>query len=438
MQSDKLSGLKPPPFFLRNSRLAAAFIVFMNFLFISCDKTDTSVTAAGDEIVYVQTNNFAENQNAILAYKNSGDGKLMPLTGSPFLTGGTGLGNPNQILGPADSDNQILITADKKFLLVTNAGSNNITVFSIQANGSLVPVAGSPFPSGGQTPSSIGASGSYIYVVNKSQDPLHTITQAPNYTALMIDAGGKLTLIPGATFETTPGSSPAQALVSRDRKFLFGADFLGFMLNPARGTLRSFVINTSPVITQVAGTPYTIPNGGGALGLWQHPTENILYAGFPTQNKFGIYTIDPSSGALSFKSSVSAGPAACWIRTNKAGSRLYTLNSAENSISVFNTENPLSPVSLDKFSLKNSGPLIPNGMGGFSTTSEDFSFEFSGDEKFLYVLCQHTNQDFTIGNYNYFHVLSVAPDGRLSEPGEPLQMPVAANVRPQGIAVYGM
>ena len=420
----------------RNTRLAAAFAVLLSFFLVSCDKTDNSVAAAGDEIVYMQTNNFVDNQNAILAYKNSGDGMLVPLAGSPFLTGGTGLGNPNQILGPADSDNQIMITADKKFLLVTNAGSNNITVFSIQTDGSLVPVAGSPFSSGGQTPSSLWASGSYIYVVNKSQDPLHTITMAPNYTALMMDAGGKLSPIPGATFETTPGSSPAQALVSRDRKFLFGADFLGFMLNPARGTLRSFVINTSPVITPVAGTPYTIPDGGGALGLWQHPAENILYVGFPTQNKFGIYTIDPASGALLFKSSVNAGPAACWIRTNKSGSRLYTLNSAENSISVFNSESPMAPVSLDKFTLKNSGPLIPNGMGGSSTTSEDFSFEFSTDEKFLYVLSQHTSKDFSIGNYNYFHVLTVATDGRLTEPGEPLQVPVAATVRPQGLAVY--
>lgn len=422
--------------FLRNAGRSWLFAVLLCSLFASCDKADTNVIAANDEIVYMQTNNFLDNQNAIIAYKNSGDGMLTQIAGSPFLTGGAGIGNPMQILGPDDSDNQIMISADKKFLLVTNAGSNTITVFSIMPDGSLTPVPGSPFPSGGQTPVSLSASGNYIYVANKSQDPLHAIVRTPNYTAFTIDPAGKLTQVPGATIETSPGSSPSQVLVSYNKKFLFGTDFLGFMLNPAKGSLRSFVINTSPLITPVTGTPYSIPVGGGALGLWQHPTENILYVGFPTQAKVGVYTIDPVSGGLSFVTSVSAGPAACWIRTNKAGNRLYSLNSAENTISVFNSSSAQSPVSMDKFALKNAGPLIPDGMGNFSTTSEDFSFEFSTDEKFMYVICQHTNTDFTIGNFNYFHVLSVSATGLLSEPADPLPIPVAPNVRPQGIAVY--
>ena len=59
--------------------------------------------------------------------------------------------------------------------------------------------------------------------------------------------------------------------------------------------------------------------------------------------------------------------------------------------------------------------------------------KFSADEKYLYVISQNTNPDLTAGNFNYLHALVVGDDGLLSEPGEPIQLPVDADVRPQGI-----
>jgi Lactonase, 7-bladed beta-propeller len=75
-------------------------------------------------------------------------GVLLPLTGSPTtkLTGGT---DPVSI--------QQLTIGATTFLYVANAGSNNISVFSFTpgTGGVLTPVLGSPFPSGGTTPTSI-------------------------------------------------------------------------------------------------------------------------------------------------------------------------------------------------------------------------------------------------------------------------------------------
>ena len=73
--------------------------------------------------------------------------------------------------------------------------------------------------------------------------------------------------------------------------------------------------------------------------------------------------------------------------------------------------------------------------GTMFTTSEDFHLAFSPDEKFLYVVSQHTNKDFSIGSYNFIHSLSVSVDGTLSEPVEPTKLPVSADIRPQGVAV---
>lgn len=409
--------------------------LFMALAIIACGCNKNPTTISSREIVYVESNNFMDNQNSILAYEHTQSGTFVPITGSPFLTSGAGVANPHQDLGPDDSDTQLKMSEDGKFLFAVNSGSNTIAVFSIQNDGSLTAVPGSPFPSGGQTPVSIDVKGQYVYVVNKSDDPIHPITQNPNYVVFTVDAAGKLTLISSSKIETTPGSSPAQALVSKDGKFLFGADFLGFKLTPLVGTLRSFTINSSGLITPVPGTPQYIPGMGGALGLWQHPSSNTLYVGFPLQGKFAIYNINSTSGSLNFISTVDAGPAACWIRTSKSGNRLYVLNSGENSISMYNSSSPQAPTSLGKIMLKNSGPIYM-AMGLPFTTSEGFAFEFSASEKNLYVVSQHTNPDFNIGNYNYLHALTVADDGTLSEPNGPLQLPVTSNIRPQGVVVY--
>ncbi len=64
------------------------------------------------------------------------------------------------MLGPDDTDDPIVISDDGQYLLAVNGGSNTIAVFNISPNGSLQEVAGSPFPSGGQTPCSIAINGS--------------------------------------------------------------------------------------------------------------------------------------------------------------------------------------------------------------------------------------------------------------------------------------
>ncbi|HEY2720811.1 MAG TPA: hypothetical protein VGI82_03740, partial [Chitinophagaceae bacterium] len=157
------------------------------------------------DIVYLETNDL--NQNAILAYWQKDDSTLIQLAGSPFLTGGTGIANPMQALGPDDDDNQLLITSNKNFLLAVNPGSNNISVFKIHEAGILESVDGSPFSSEGQSPVSIGQNGDYIYVVNKAvdttSDKQNTI---PNYTIFTLDQSGRLHHVPNSTVETTKGS----------------------------------------------------------------------------------------------------------------------------------------------------------------------------------------------------------------------------------------
>jgi 6-phosphogluconolactonase (cycloisomerase 2 family) len=385
------------------------------------------------EVVYIQTNNYMKSQNAIIAYRNVGNNKLVPVLGGPFFTGGSGVANPNQILGPNDSDGEIKISNDRRFLLAVNSGSNTIAVFKINIDGTLSPVDGSPFPSGGETPVSIDQWQQYIFVVNKSQNPEQPSTQKPNYTTFILQGNGSLTPVPNSTIELPAGSSPSQVLVSRTHSFVFGDDFLSFQLTPPQGTLRSFTVNNTGILMPVAGTPMSIPNGGGALGLWQNPTKDVLYVGFPTQAKLGIYDVNGTTGMLTYKSSVQANTAACWVRTNSVGDNVFVLNSGVNSVSCYNAFNPEMLTLLNELKLKNSGPTYM-ANGATVTSSECFSMGVSSNDKWLYVVSQHTNPDFSIGNFNYLHVLSIGVNG-ITEPGEPMQLPVPNTVRPRGVAV---
>lgn len=327
----------------------ACIVLTLSLNLSSCHDNDNNNN--NKDILYIQTNEFNGNQNAVLAYRhNPATGVLEQIPGSPFLTNGSGVGNPMQLLGPSDSDFELEKTSDGKYLLAVNSGSNTIAVFDVHSDGSLSHVAGSPFPSGGETPVSIDVSGSKVYIVNKSQNPLNPTTTAPNYSVFNMDANGTLTPVPGDnSFETTPGSSPSQALVARNGHYVFGDDFLGFMLMPAVGTLRSFRMDPQGILDPISGTPYVLPPGAmpdnGALGLWEHPSDNVLYVGLPLQSKVGIFAIDYNAGGLTLETTVPAGLAACWIRTNRSGDRMYVLNSGDNTIQVYNTSNAHLPVS---------------------------------------------------------------------------------------------
>ena len=401
-------------------------------LFVSCDKLPIHFPPGGGggsnsfkEIVYVENNDT--NQNAILAYVNNGDGQLQQLPGSPFYAGGTGFRYNVQQVHANASDNEIIISNDRKFLLAVNSGSNTIAVFNIHSDGTLSPVPGSPFPSGGVFPVSLAQWQQYIYVANKNKFPLQNGYPTPNYIALRLETDGSLTSVPGARADLPTNYSPTQVLVSRNNPFLFGAEFVN--------NISHYTINSNGSLGSL-GTAY-VP-AADVYGLCQHPVSDILYAGFPQEGKTAVYDINPTTGALTYKTSVSSGNGASTMRSNSAGDRLYVLDSYDNAVSVLNTSNAEAPTVLSRLALKNPGP--PYYVHGAAwTSSECYSLGLSSNEKFLYVVSQNINFDnipAATGNNNWFHILSVQSDGALTEPDSAIQLPVGSRIQPGGVAVY--
>ena len=104
--------------------------------------------------VFVQTNE--EEGNQVLAFRRDPDGQL---TGpDPQPTGGRGDGVPHLA-----SQGSVVLTADQEHLLVTNAGSDDVSVFSVR-DGDLALVA--TLPSGGRAPKSVAEHAGLVYVLN--------------------------------------------------------------------------------------------------------------------------------------------------------------------------------------------------------------------------------------------------------------------------------
>lgn len=408
----------------------------------SCTSDSTgpgSPNALPTGVLYVEGNDPTAGQNAVLAYRRAADGSLTPLPGSPFRTGGTGVANPTQMLGPDDADQTVVADSARRVLYVVNGGSNTIAVLHIAADGSLTPVAGSPFPSGGVDPSSVGLAGNRLVVVNKAQDPAQNAGGGtPNYTVFSIGGDGALTPVPESTVTSVPGASPSQALVTPGG-VVIGADFLAPIAPAPAGSLRAFALSTGGTLPPAPGTPLQLPGGPAmmrvALGLGAHPSQPVVYVGFTLQNKLGVYTYGPD-GALTYVTAVAnSGMALCWVRPTRTGATLYTSNTLTNSVSRYDATNALSPVERQQLVLREPGPTYPL-MGMQVPTSQAFQLALAPDERTLYVVSQHTNPDFTAANGNWLHTVAVAADGTMSETVAPLQLPGGTRVRPQGVVAF--
>jgi hypothetical protein len=74
------------------------------------------------------------NDNNVSAYSIAANGALTPVPGSPFAAG--------------NSPFSVAVDPTGKFAYVTNAFDDNVSTYSIAANGALTPVSGSPFAAG--------------------------------------------------------------------------------------------------------------------------------------------------------------------------------------------------------------------------------------------------------------------------------------------------
>lgn len=387
-----------------------------------------STSTSSQEYVYVESNLKTPNGNSIYVYKRGSGGELTAISGSPFLTGGAGTQYAGVNVGPQDSDQNIITNKSHTLLFAVNSGSDTIAVFHINANGSLWAIDGSPFPSGGNDPVSLALDGNILFVVNKSGDPGRPSAILPNYTTLMVSADGILTPFDDKTNDSTrnyqqtvsiaSGSSPSQAYIVPENHLMFGADFLSGLIQHFSynwtGGLHQFGALALPDSEFSDTTTPRFP-----LGLWSHPTQPLLYVGFVTDSKLGVYRYSWDGGLTFLNAVPNSGAAICWLRTNGAGTRLYTSDTGTNSISVYDLSNPEYPVQIQNLVLSGEGDVL--------------QFSLSEDDHYLYALSSRGATSIPEGQGNILHILTVASDGTVAETGTPVVFHLPADTRPQGV-----
>lgn len=418
-------------------------------------------------VLYIATNDPAPGQNTILAYRRDPDTGCLTLFGT-YPTGGTGFANPFGFLGPNDGDRDMIISPDHTLLFSVNSGSNDISVFRINSDGSLAAVNGSPFPSGGTFPTGLVLVNGLLYVTN--MNAALTSTGLPgdpsggraNYTVLRVSSTGHLSPVP---FSTVPvmnppatdalglpipippflatGSAPTSMVASSDGKLLFGTELFGNRIDVLRAEKNGRLTQTASLVPPVsdppppywfgAVLPSLVPGAVMAnlnlpLNAATHPTQPILYVNLVVYTEIGVYTWN-QQGTLSYVRSVlNAGPgfpvpgfAPCWNIVTSDGAYMYVMNGGTNSIVAYSLADPLNPTPIQHLPLANN-----LGAGGIRIVQDP-----SG--KFVYGL-SHAGGP---GTVTAIHVLKVNVDGTLTEEAgcSPVVPQLPANALPEGIVV---
>lgn len=399
-------------------------LVFACLLVLVSVVSSSKLLASDGEFVYVESNVQSPNGNSILAFEHKSDGSLIPVPGSPFVTGGAGVQDTSLQLGPYDSDQNLIVDRNRGLLFAVNSGSDTVAVFHINSDGSLKTVEGSPFASGGTNPVSVGLAGDILFVVNKNGDFPRVSTTLPNYTAFRIGASGNLVPVTGSTVGVANGSSPSQALIAPHNALLFGADFFGGLLQSFRFNENGFLHQLPPVALPASEFATTPAAPRLPLGLITHPQLPLLYVGFVTVNRLGVYRFD-GAGHLNFLKSVpNSGVAICWLRTNPAGTLLFSSNTGAfdtSTVSSYNLSDPDSPQEIQTLTLEGQGNVR--------------QFELSGDGNTLFALTSRFSTLIPEGQGNVLHTISIAAGGTLSETLPPIKFSLPPGTEPQGVAV---
>ncbi|HMF54222.1 MAG TPA: beta-propeller fold lactonase family protein [Edaphobacter sp.] len=356
--------------------------------FLSAQTTALSALssqAKGGGAVFIMTNDAKKNE--VIAYNRAANGYLTEA--GHYDTEGRGSGG---VTDPLEAQGSLTLSQDHSILFAANAGSGNISVFSVRRS-NLVLV--SKAASGGSQPVAVAQFQNLVYALNSGG--------AGSVVGFRIDLGAQLKPIKNSTaFLTGNTTAGASIAFSPDGQFLLVTERLANTIDAFRvkadGTLAPIVVNANPA--------------PGTFSLDFAPNGKVIVsetgaADATNGSALSSYTVGPDGKLTVVSQSVPALAAGnCWNAITPDGKYVYTSNSGSDSISGF--------------AIGKDGTLTPIGatiVGNNPAGSHNVDIAVSADGEYVYTI----NSD--SGNIGMFRI---EENGVLTSLGQAGELPKMA------------
>jgi 6-phosphogluconolactonase (cycloisomerase 2 family) len=304
---------------IRQARLrgVAALVALAVAAFVAT--AGAGARTSSDVVGQLYLNDNTTGVNTVAGFDRHADGTLTPIAGSPFAVGGAGTGH-----GLA-SQGSLQLSSDGRYLLAADAGSNEISVLRIKPHGDLQ--VADVVSSNGANPVSIAVHDGLVYVANAS-------ATAPNYTGFTLNAGGHLHPIAGSTVTLPDASQPGDVLFDGDGTKLVGT-------RVATSVIDSFTVGADGLLTAAPGSPFAA-QGLGPFGSEFRPTNASQLFVSNAHGGANAGTVSAfADGADGTLTSIGASPfpnhqtAPCWVEISHDGDFLFAVNTAVSTVSSY-------------------------------------------------------------------------------------------------------
>ncbi|MEA2900939.1 MAG: hypothetical protein QOH36_826 [Actinomycetota bacterium] len=260
-----------------------------------------------DAAVYVQTN---EQENRVVAFLRAGDGGLTELGSYP--TGGAGDAKPH-----LTSQGSVVLAGDGRHLVVTNAASDDVSVFTVGAGGELELSGRTP---SGPAPKSVAEHHGLVYVLN---------TGSATVTGFRLGEGGLKPIAGGEMSLSAPDADGAQVGFTPDGAALVvterSANQIASFAVGGDGTLGPL-----HAVASAGPTPYGFAiTSGGTL---------VVTEAFGAQKGAAAassYTVDGTVVTPVTPSVGNGRSEICWAVVTADGSHAFTTNFADGAVSRY-------------------------------------------------------------------------------------------------------
>lgn len=271
-----------------------------------------AVAAEAAGAVFTMSNAAAGNQ--VVVFARASDGTLSHV--ADYATDGEGSG------GGLGSQGSVRLSDDGMWLLVVNAGSDEVSVFRV--DGTTLELTDTVW-SGGDSPIGVDVNGDIVYVLNAG---------SADIAGFRLSGEGKLNPIHGATRSlSAPDAAPAQIEFSPDGRTLV-------VTEKNTNRILAYRVSGSGMVS-----PALVSNSVGAtpFGFEFDPAGRLIvseaFGGAPDASAVSSYALGANRKVVLIDGPVfTTETAACWIVVTDDGHFAYTSNTGSDTITGYRVE----------------------------------------------------------------------------------------------------